>query len=335
MPSNVVGNTFRAIELEPQGTAELEFPKFVEALLEKLRRLKDERFIYYEDLRRKNTKWANGSRWVLALLGSIAFLLTGLAAALRFAPEESLQKWGLDGFDKGVLLAVLAIYAVMGAISFYEKGTDKTTTYFRHLAIILAIRDLWTKVQFEFLKELVVLKDAADAKTAEVVARERIRALAEAFCNDLNKITTGELTEWRTEFLASLSELEAAAKKGTEDVTKQIQETARAAENAATDAKAAAEKAAADARAAAKTAEEASKPGALNLTLSGDFDDEVLVSVDDVEMARSRGKTIAMERVVPGLRKISAHAKKGAKDVEAALMVDVKPGLQRLELVLD
>jgi hypothetical protein len=335
MPSNVVGNTFRAIELEPQGTAELEFPKFVEALLEKLRRLKDERFIYYEALRRKNTKWANGSRWVLALLGSIAFLLTGLAAALRFAPETFLQKWGLDGFDKGVLLAVLAIYAVMGAISFYEKGTDKTTTYFRHLGIILAIRDLWTKVQFEFLKELIVLKDAADRKAAEAVARERIRALAEAFCNDVNKITTGELTEWRTEFLASLSELEAAAKKGTDDVTKQIQETVRAAETAAIDAKAAAEKAAADAKAAAKTAEEASKPGALNLTLSGDFDDEVLISVDDIEVARSRGKTIALERVVPGLRKISAHAKKGAKDVETAIMVDIKPGLQRLELVLD
>ena len=335
MPSNVVGNTFRAIELEPQGTAELEFSQFVEALLEKLRRLKDERFIYYEVLRRQNTKWANGSRWVLALLGSIAFLLTGLAAALRFAPETFLQKWGLDGFDKGVLLAVLAIYAVMGAISFYEKGTDKTTTYFRHLGIILAIRDLWTKVQFEFLKELIVLKDAADPKAAEVVARERIRALAEAFCNDLNKVTTGELTEWRTEFLASLSELEAAAKKGTEDVTKQIQDTVRAAESAATAAKATAEKAAADARAAAKTAEEAGKPGALNLTLSGDFDDEVLISVDDIEVARSRGKTIALERVAPGLRKISAHAKKGAKDVETALMVDVKPGLQRVELVLD
>lgn len=335
MPSNVVGNTFRAIELEPQGTAELEFSQFVEALLEKLRRLKDERFIYYEVLRRQNTKWANGSRWVLALLGSIAFLLTGLAAALRFAPETFLQKWGLDGFDKGVLLAVLAIYAVMGAISFYEKGTDKTTTYFRHLGIILAIRDLWTKVQFEFLKELIVLKDAADRKAAEAVARERIRALAEAFCNDVNKITTGELTEWRTEFLASLSELEAAAKKGTDDVTKQIQETVRVAETAATDAKAAAEKAAADARAAAKTAEEASKPGALNLTLSGDFDDEVLISVDDIEVARSRGKTIALERVVPGLRKVSAHAKKGAKDVETAIMVDIKPGLQRLELVLD
>ena len=332
MPSNVVGNTFRAIELEPQATAELEFPKFVEALLQKLGLLKEERFLYYERLRNKNTKWANGSRWVLALLGSIAFLLTGLAAALRFAPEAFLQKWGLNGFDKGVLLAVLAIYAVMGAISFYEKGTDKTTAYFRHLGIILAIRDLWTKVQFEFLKELMALKSAAGA--GEAVTRERIRALAEAFCNDLDKVATGELTDWRTEFLASLSELEAAAKKGSEDVTTQIQEALKAAEKAAADARAAAEKAAADARAAAKTAEEAGKPGALNLALSGDFDEQVLISVDGVEVARSSGRTIAIERVVPGLRKISAHAKKGTKDVETARMVDVKPGLQELELVL-
>jgi hypothetical protein len=65
MPSNVVGNTFRAIELEPQATAELEFPKFVEALLQKLGLL----FLYYEHLRNKNTKWANGSRWVLSFAG--------------------------------------------------------------------------------------------------------------------------------------------------------------------------------------------------------------------------------------------------------------------------
>jgi len=334
MPANVVGNTFRAIELEPQATAELEFSKFVEALLQKLGLLKEERFLYYEHLRKKNTKWANGSRWVLASLGSIAFLLTGLAAALRFAPEAFLQKWDLDGFDKGVLLTVLAIYAVMGAISFYEKGTDKTTAYFRQLAIILAIRDLWTKVQFEFLKELMVLKSAADPKAGEAVARERIRALAEAFCNDLDKVATGELADWRTEFLASLSELEAAAKKGSEDVTTQIQEVLKTAEKAATDARASAEKAAADARAAAKTAEEAGKPGALNLALSGDFDDQVLISVDGLEVARSSGKTIAVDRVVPGLRKISAHAKKGGKDLEIARMVDVKPGLQDLELVL-
>ena len=334
MPTHVVGNTFRAIELEPQATAELEFSKFVEALLEKLRLLEEERFVYYDDLRKKNAKWANGSRWLLALLGAIAFLLTGLVAALRFAPEASLQKWSLDGFDKGVLLAVLAIYAVMGAISFYEKGTDKTTAYLRHVGIILAIRDLWTKVQFEFLKELMALKSAADPKTGEAVAREHIRALAEAFCNDLDKVATGELTEWRTEFLASLSELEAAAKNGSEDATTQIQEVLKAAEKAATDARATAEKAAADARAAAKTAEEVGKPGALNLALSGDFDDQVFISVDGIEVARSSGKMIAIDRVVPGLRKISAHAKKGTRDIETARMVDVRPGLQELELVL-
>ena len=45
MPSNVAGNTFRAITLESQDTAELEFSKFVEALLQKPERLKEERFI--------------------------------------------------------------------------------------------------------------------------------------------------------------------------------------------------------------------------------------------------------------------------------------------------
>jgi hypothetical protein len=335
MPSRVVGNTLRAIELEPEVSAERKFSEFVNELIRKLQGLKEQRFIYYDDLRKKNTKWANGSRWVLALLGSVAFLLTGLAAALRFAPVAELNKWGLVGADKGVLLAVLAIYAVMGAMSFYDRGTDKTTTYFRHIGIILAIRDLWTKLQFELLKELTALKSAADPKTAEAATRERIRALAEAFCNDLDKAATGELTEWRTEFLASLSELEAAAKKGSEDTTKQIQEVVQAAEKAAADAKAAAEKAAADAKAAAKSAEDAGKPGGVNLTVVGDFDDQVVISVDDVEAARSRGKTIALERVSPGQRKISAHAKKGAIELEAACMVEIRPGLQDLKMALN
>ena len=247
MPRRPAGNTFRTIDLDAQASAEMPFAEFVQTLLEKLWLLKEQRFEYYEDLRQSNTMWANGSRWVLALLGSIAFLLTGLAAALRLAPDtEPLRSWA--GADKEVLLVVLAVYAVMGAISFYEKGTDKTTAYFRQVGIILAIRDLWTKVQFEFLKELLALKSSADPKAGEAAARERIRALAEAFCNDLNKTATGELTDWRTEFLTSLSELEATAKKGSEDVTKEIQEAVKTAEKAATDAKAAAEKAATDRR---------------------------------------------------------------------------------------
>jgi hypothetical protein len=132
--------------------------------------------IYEEPIR----NGANGSRCFLALLGSIAFLLTGLAAVLRFIPPENIGKWA--GSDKVALILVLAIYAVMGAISFYEKSTDKTTAYFRHVGIILAIRDLWTKIQFEFLKEEMSLKSAMDTKAAEGPSRERVRALAEAFC---------------------------------------------------------------------------------------------------------------------------------------------------------
>jgi hypothetical protein len=329
MATSVIPNTFGTIELEPDVSAGQPFSKFVEELLEKLRIFKEERFAYYEDLRKKNTKWANGSRSVLALLGSIAFLLTGLAAALRFSSEVDVKIWGISS-DKVALLAVLTIYAVMGAISFYERGTDKTTAYFRHVGIILAIRDLWTKVQFEFLKELTALKAAANPPAGEPAARERIRALAEGFCNDLNKAATGELTEWRTEFLTFLSELE----KGSDEVTKQIQEVAKAAEKSAADAKTAAEKAAIAAEAAAKAAQDAAKPGGVSLTVAGDFDDEVVISVDGAEAARSRGKTIALERVPPGPRKISARARKGTKELQAEYMVDVKPGLQDFKIAL-
>ena len=331
----VNANTLRAAQLGPQALADLEFSAFVAALLEKLQSLEEKAFAYYNNLRRRNTGWANRSRWLLALLGSIAFLLTALAAALRFAPEIELQKWGLGGADKLALLAVLTIYAVMGSMSFYDRGTDKTTTYFRHVGIILAIRDLWTKLQFEFLKELAALRKAGDRTLEEPATRERLVALAAAFCTDLNKATSGELTEWRTEFLASLSELEAAAKQGSEDVTKQIREVVQAAEKAAADAKVAAQEAAADAQAAAKSAEDAAKPGGVNLTVVGDFDDQVVISVDGVEAAKSHGKTIALERVPPGQRKISAQAKKGPKVLEATYMVDIKPGLQDLKIALN
>jgi hypothetical protein len=69
-------------------------------------------------------KRTNGLGWVQALLGSIALLLTFLVGFLRLAPEAFLQKYGLDGFDKAVLLVLLAIYALMAAPSIY--GARKT-----------------------------------------------------------------------------------------------------------------------------------------------------------------------------------------------------------------
>lgn len=330
--NNGVGNTLNAIELDPQASSVVEFSQFTKDLLDKVRTLKNAQIAYYEHLRKANTKWANGARWVLALLGSIAFLLTGLAAALRILPAAEVGRWA--DYDKGVLLIILAIYAVMGAIIFYEKATDKTATYFRHLGVMLTIRDLWTKVQFELLKELTTLQNASDRAAQEPAARLRVGALVEAFCSDLNKVTMGELTEWRTEFLASLSELETVAKKGSEDVTKQVQENVKAAASAATEAKAAAEKATAEAKAAAKSAEDATRPGSINIVVTGDFDGEVIIFIDGRESARSKGKKIALERVMPGIRKISAHAKKGANDLEASHMLDVKPGLQDFTIAL-
>jgi hypothetical protein len=322
----VAPNTFNSIALDPQAAANLPFADFVTVLLEKLEHVKNERAAFYEVLRRSNSRWANGSRATLALLGALAFLLTASAAALSFG-------WKDSGWDRWMLIVVLIIYAVMGTIGFYEKGTDKTTAYLRQVGVILVIRDLWTKLQFEVLKELTAMKAAADPTAASAASRDHILVLAQAFCADLDKAAASELTEWRADFVASLSELEDAAKKGTEAVTAKIQDSIKAAEKAATDAKAAAEKAAADAKAAAKSAEDAGKQGAINLTVAGDFDDQVAVAVDGKEAARG-GKTLGLDHVPPGLRRISAQAKKGAKNLEAAIVVDVKPGLQDVRITL-
>jgi hypothetical protein len=325
---NMIGNTFRAIELEPEVSAEQDFAKFVETLLGKLRGLKEERFFYYENLRKSNARWANVSRRLLASLGAIALVLTSLAAVpadkLQWLPDRAL-----------ILVVVLAIYAVMGAFSFYEKSTGKTTAYFRDLGIIFTIRDLWTKCQFEFLKEEMALKSATDPKVAEGPARERIRALAEGFCADLNKVTAAEVTEWKNEFLASLSALNEAAKKGSEDVTKQVQENTKTAEKAAADAKAAAEKAAAEAKTATKAAEDAARPGAINFSLSGDYDKEVVISIDGTEVARTHSKTVGVNRLATGTRKISASSMKGAKGIETSRILEIRPGIQDVALTLE
>src|SRR5436190_3806617 len=129
-------NTFGSIKLDPQALAALPFGDFVTTLTAKLSGLKDQRAAFYEALRRSNTRWANGARGVLAVLGAVALLLTALAAAIRLAPGTLPFMRAADS-DQAMLVAILVIYAVMGAISFYEKGSDKTSSYFRQIATIL------------------------------------------------------------------------------------------------------------------------------------------------------------------------------------------------------
>ena len=180
------------------------------------------------------------------------------------------------------------------------------------------------------LQQLVASRMAIEI----VDPRERLRALVEALMTELNKASSTELGEFKAEFLASLSALDDAAKKGTEDATSRLQEIAKAAEKAATEAKAAAEKVAGEAKAMAKAVEDAAKPGALNVTVTGDFDGQVTISIDGTERVRNTGKILAIDKVPPGLRTLNARAQKWTKDLEASFVVDVKPGLQAVSVSL-
>ena len=306
-------STFRAINLKLLSYGTLELPGYVKQLLEELGEVREQRYSFYNGLRASNAQWVMWSRRFLAVMGAVAFLLTGAAAALQLNQAYAeLSRWGL--------LAVLVIYAAMGALLYYDRATDKAGSYFRYVTTILTMRDLWTKLQFEILKQLESIRGSSDAKQIETV-RQQVLALTEAYCNDLDKITTSEATEWRTAFQASLSQLEETARKGTADVTNRIQEYAKAAAQAAAESKAAAEAVAA-----------ASQPGLVNLTIKGEFDGEVSILVDGAEATRSPGKAIALDGVQVGARKIGVHAEKGGKQIEASRIVDVKPGIQALEL---
>jgi hypothetical protein len=76
--------------------------------------------------------------------------------------------------------------------------------------------------------------------------RKQLHTVAEAFVADLNRITTDEFTQWRTDFVTSLAEVDEAAKSGW-----------KTSEAGIADANIKAEK-------ALKAAEDASRPATLN-----------------------------------------------------------------------
>ena len=306
------GNTLEPIVLGPlMDYGQKPFGQFVPALLEKLEAYTRTSFDYYDTRRARNSKWVFGFRNFLALAGAVALLLTAIVTGLQLAPP------GEAPWAKYLLVAVLIIYAVMGAIAFYDRATDRASSYFRYVVTILSIRDLWTRLQFEILKEIEKVARATDARTAETAAREQIFVLAQAYCADLNKITSTEATEWRAEFQTSVGQLEEAAKKGTEDLTRRIQEYAKAAEAAAAQAKAAADK---------------MNPGHLNLTVKGNFDGEVTALIDDTEVARSTGRMMVLQNIAVGPRKLTIRANANGKPLEASIAIEVKPGIQGVEL---
>jgi hypothetical protein len=308
-PDHRDGSTFVPFRLDPQRFKDLSFNDLVAKLFDKLSQFTVLRREYYDSRRGKITNWVSISRNTLAVLGAIAFLLTATAAAV----PATYWDW-----SRAALIGALLIYAVMGAIVFYERATDTTGSYFRYVIVILSFRDLWTKLEFEVLKELEKVKKATDATTAEQLARDQIFALAEAYCADVDKVTTTEATEWRMAFQASMGALAEAAKKGSDDVLKRIEENAKAAEKAASDAKAVVD---------------SLRPGQLNVSIKGNFDGEVTLLVDGTEVARSSGKSIGLKNIQVGEHLIMARSSAGGKPLETSLIIDVKPGIQSSEVI--
>jgi hypothetical protein len=296
-------STLLPIDLDPGELAQLDFPRFCESLLAKLSEIMAQRFDWYDGKRRDQARWVNGSRYVLAILGSVAILLTAIGATMRIAKSSS-------EYDLWALVVALVLYAIMGAVSFFEKTTDSTSAYFRYVGVILAIRDLWTKLQFELLKELLAFNPGG--AEAEAASRGRLCTLAEAFCRDLDKLASVELNEWRVEVLASWSKLEDAAKQGTEGTQKQLLDAVKAIEKSSAD--------------KLNAAEEAAKPAFMNVRIEGDFDRQVAIFVDDVQVAVTHLKSFPIDKVRPGFRKIEARAKKGDLDVQAAKIQEINSG---------
>jgi hypothetical protein len=307
-PGYPEGSTFVPFKLDPQRYKDLGFSDLVTEVFGRLSQFTVLRRTYYDNRRGKITDWASLSRKTLAALAALAFLLTAAAAAVPAAYPD---------WSRAALIGALLVYAVMGAILIYERATDTTGSYFRYILAILTLRDLWTKLEFEVLKELEKAKKANDATTAEQSARDQILALAEAYCVDVDKVTTTEATEWRTAFQASMGALEEVAKKGSENVLRRIEENVKAAEKAATEARATAE---------------SLRPGQMNVSIKGNFEGEVTLLVDGTEAARSSARSIGLGDIRVGVHKIVARSSIGGRPVETSMMVDVKPGIQPLEV---
>jgi len=69
-------------------------------------------------------------------------LLTAIAASLRFYSAA----YEIEGFyyDIWIISLALLLYALMAAVSFFERSAEGSGHYFRSILAILAIHDLWT-----------------------------------------------------------------------------------------------------------------------------------------------------------------------------------------------
>ncbi|WP_170764726.1 hypothetical protein [Ruegeria lacuscaerulensis] len=314
-----LGNTLEPISLDYTKYRAKTFPEVVDALYEDLECVKKKRFDYYNFKRSQDARWANRSKAWLSALGAIAVLLTSAAAVVRVLYGSNPPS---PAYDVWLFVGALAIYAIIAAVSFYETNSDRTSSYFRYLMILLAIRDLWTKASFAILSEAVVVYTPKSQEEKDAI--QRVIDLGIAFTTDLDKLATEELGEWKTEHLLSLSELEAAAQKGTAEVTGSLKAAVRDLEKAAKE----------NLKAAVEAAN-AQKAAIVNFVVEGEFTGNVSVQASGRQVYASHLKNFSVDDLAPGLAKIEAMAQSPAGDpLAASFIVELKPGLQDVKIEL-
>lgn len=310
-------NTFRPVwlnfdELAKEAPASLrDFAKQLRAALDERRK---SRYGFYNG-RRVQYAWVLSLQSALAWLGAAGIVLTAVATAAHFL-------WPDDNVDGGLLVTAMICYAVMAGISFYERSLNLAAAYFRSVGILLAMRDIWTRLQFELLAELRAA--TVGGTDVEVPARDRMAALAQAAWNDMEALTRGEQENWQGEVLSSLKDLATAAEGGRGTVESRLSQMEKDAAAAAT---ARAERAAAAARAKA--------PALLTVTLSGDFAGRAEILIDEQPVAGTETAEVALKPRPLGPVHLSATAKDSAGiPLQAALNLELKPGMQTAMLAL-
>lgn len=289
--------------------------KFATDLRGALDERRKSRYSFYNGRRRDAAVALEMRKW-LAWLGAAGIVLTAAATAARFGWEKS-------GYDRTFLILTMFCYAGMAGIAFYERSLSLASAYFRHVGILLAMRDVWTRFQFEVLAELCAA--AAGGQAVEAAARDRIAALAQAAWNDIEALTRGEQESWQGEVLASLKELATVADSGRNTVEARLAQMEK--DVAAADL-VRAERAAGAARAKA--------PALLTLSIKGSFDGPVAVSIDDELVANTAATEVSIKpRPATPVHVTATATGKDKTPQEGALNIELKPGLQTATLVLE
>lgn len=263
----------------------------VENLREAVRTYKDDRFNYYQKLMRRRSDVVNGLPYGAGALAVIGILFTAGAVVAR---TLGLAKLVGEGADLVMMAVAVVAYALMSAGLLYERLTESSGGYFRAIATIVAIRELWTAYQFDEIGRSLAPKDTDGAKEIE-----RWHVPIKEFCKALDAIVAKEMTDWQAAYEATAKLRSDTANEGLKAVITELKASADA---AATSAKEAAKKA--DEAATALAATRA--PATLNLSLgAATTAGTAIIKIDGTEVAKGTNqRSFSIGQLTQGVHQI-------------------------------